>query len=162
MFSRHELSYCNPTLNVPALEGSLYMRFLYSLIYISRPTIQAHSVEFLDIVRACIRNNPRHGITGFLYFDRRYFVQVLEGPQSEIVALCGSLRNDTRHTNMCILREQPINARKYGVWDMAFCDGTGPNPLFGFTASDMALQDAEHGHLAGLLGAIDAIVPVQA
>lgn len=139
------------------------MHDLESLIYISRPAIRPHSIELLDIADACLRNNPLHDLTGFLYFDRSFFVQVLEGESARIETLCATLLDDPRHYGMRVLRRAPILRRRFACWDMALCDGTSPYPLFGFKPSRKLLEAAKQGDASALLSAIDSMsVPVRA
>lgn len=132
---------------------------LHALVYVSRPTIPPHSPDLLDIVRSCLRNNAPRGLTGFLFFDRAAFVQVLEGPEPGLEHLVRVLRTDPRHAGMRILRAGPIGARKFAGWDMAFADGTASAPLFGFAPARGVLDQAQDGEAAALLALLDALVP---
>ena len=56
---------------------------LHQLIYYSRNTVpggdRAMLMNLRNIVSASQRNNTRDGITGFLIFDKTWFIQILEG-----------------------------------------------------------------------------------
>lgn len=132
---------------------------LRTIVYISRSLIEPYSSDLLDIARVCLRNNPRHATTGFLYFDKLYFVQILEGTESSLNDLCRNLEKDIRHCDMRILRDQPIQERRFDSWDMAFCDGGARFPFFGFEAPISMLENAAKGYSADILRIVDSIMP---
>lgn len=132
---------------------------LMRYVYTSSSLVMPHSVEFLDIVRASLINNEILNLTGFLYFDKMYFVQVLEGQEEDIDLLRGKLLNDKRHFGIQELLKERTEERRFGGWAMAFCDGTALNPLFNFRPSRDLISDALGGDGAGLLTLLDDIRP---
>ena len=98
---------------------------LETLAYASNALVPAHSAEMLDIARACLRNNPRLGVTGALYFDGHQFYQVLEGDETVLACLFDTIRNDPRHTDVTLVFRKPIAQRRFTDWSMKFVDGTG-------------------------------------
>ena len=135
------------------------MSALQELVYVSRPRVQPHTPECLDILRACLRNNGPRGLTGFLFFDRIAFAQVLEGPGAALARMVAALRADPRHADMRICRQGPIAARRFAGWDMAMADGTAQAPLFGFAPPRAVLERAQAGDAAPLLALLDALSP---
>lgn len=132
---------------------------LSECIYQSRSLISPHSVDLLDIERAALRNNPDFDITGCLYIDATFFVQLLEGPDPALQELLASLRRDRRHIGMLILRERAITERRFADWPMMLLDGCAklPAPETTFRADD--LQAAERGDATRLLQQIDKLTP---
>lgn len=56
---------------------------IHQLVYYSRNTVpggdRAMLTNLREIVSVSQRNNSRDGVTGFLIFDKTWFIQVLEG-----------------------------------------------------------------------------------
>jgi hypothetical protein len=61
-----------------------------------------------DITRVSRRFNEAHGITGILIFDGQRFVQYMEGPQQQVVALAKKISLDNRHTNFIRSTRQEV------------------------------------------------------
>lgn len=112
---------------------------LARLVYASTSVIaraQGHfRSELADIMAACERNNPRAGITGLLVYDRGRFIQLLEGPQGRLKEIYGRICEDTRHTDITALLEEPASERLFEAWAMAFANA-GDAPLPASARSD--------------------------
>ena len=146
-----------------AIEGGLMATDrsdpLFSVTYLSMSNIPAHCVDMLDIERAALRNNPIDGLTGFLYFDGTFFLQVLEGKRQALDNMLATLAVDPRHGGMRVLRDQPIAARQFGAWSMAFCDGTARHAQFGFRPLKTELKRAQGTDPGDILSRLDALRP---
>lgn len=55
-----------------------------------------------------------------LAFDRKYFVQAIEGERKVVCKLLGQLFADTRHTDVVLLAFESIERREFGQWSMQF------------------------------------------
>ncbi len=99
------------------------MASLYRLTYTSRRDPAFNSVQIIDILQACKRNNPLQGITGILFFDNSNFLQRLEGTESGVKALVEKLKQDDRHGDFQVLEEGPMTQRQFKLWSMYFIDG---------------------------------------
>ena len=132
---------------------------LFSVTYLSMSNIPAHSVDMLDIERAALRNNPIDGLTGFLYFDGIFFLQVLEGKRQALDNMLAKLHVDPRHSDVTILRDQPLPHRQFGAWSMAFCDGTARHARFGFRPLRTELNRAQRADPGDILSRLDALRP---
>jgi hypothetical protein len=77
-----------------------------------------------DEIRAILSRahsyNPAHSITGFLIYSGTHFAQVLEGDESELRSLAGSLQRDPRHRDMRVLLSVSCDARLFAAWSMGF------------------------------------------
>lgn len=113
----------------------------------------------LDIERASLRNNAPDGISGFLYFDGTFFLQVLEGTRPALDGMMSRLRADPRHYALRVLRDCPLQSRQFGGWSMAFCDGTARHALFGFTPMRTELDAAERDRPGDILTRLDKVRP---
>lgn len=116
---------------------------MLTIAYASRALISARSPDMLEVLRACMRNNARLGVTGALYYDGRQFYQVLEGDDTVIACLYDTIRNDPRHTDVQLLLRQPITQRRFDGWSMKFVDGSGRTDL----QSDFEYPEATHPEL---------------
>lgn len=99
---------------------------LQSILYVSSSTLRPDVAE--DEVRAIVAasrvNNARLGLTGALLFTGEYFAQVLEGPAPEVDRLMEKIGRDTRHGAITIVAREPISARRFSKWSMAY---SGPS-----------------------------------
>lgn len=90
------------------------------LTYLSR-AVQAFSAdELLALLSVCHRNNTARGLTGMLLFGNGTFLQCIEGEASSVEQLMTTLAADPRHTDIRIVRREPIKARLYTDWSMGF------------------------------------------
>jgi hypothetical protein len=65
---------------------------MYRLIYISSPTREMNDDEVHDLLRRAKINNDRDGITGILIYDRRRYLQYLEGDEARVEATLPGLQ----------------------------------------------------------------------
>lgn len=127
---------------------------VYSLAYVSHSLISAHSVDILDIARASMRHNRATGLTGALYFDDCQFCQVLEGDEAAVRGLFARIARDPRHTDVAVLREGPVAARRFETWSMKFVDGAwvpDSRSLFDYDALRAAQGEALEARLGELV-----------
>jgi hypothetical protein len=93
------------------------------LIYASHALVGPDSTEMLAICRASLRRNARLGVSGALYFDGRFFFQVLEGARAALEGLFELIRRDRRHRGVIPLGMATIPARRFATSPMRFVDG---------------------------------------
>ena len=60
-----------------------------------------------------------------LLYRSGHFLQVLEGPREPLRALLNKLNQDSRHHDVKVLLDGPIEARAFGTWSMAYKDISG-------------------------------------
>ena len=65
----------------------------------------------------------RHLLSGNLFSDTN-FSQVLEGPRAEVERLYETFNHDPRHKDLLLLLSEPLAARQFPDWSMAYI---GPN-----------------------------------
>jgi hypothetical protein len=99
---------------------------LACLLYVSRSTLPPADAAagVAAIVAASRAGNPLVGLTGALLFTGEYFAQVLEGPGEAVDRLMASVTRDPRHTDILVVAREPITARRFGAWSMAY---SGPS-----------------------------------
>lgn len=102
------------------------MNKLRRLLYCSRNLItgtpETVDHEVTSILTSSRKNNLAVNITGALLFDGVAFTQVLEGPLGAVEAIYERIQCDTRHGDVTILENCPIEQRHFSNWSMAFAD----------------------------------------
>lgn len=99
-----------------ASEGPL----ITQLIYVSLPAQQLSENDVDKILVAARAKNLERRITGFLLFDGRMFMQLIEGPRHEVEDLFESLRADTRHQRVQKIYQGEAPVRLFSNFSMAY------------------------------------------
>lgn len=76
------------------------------------------SDEVFSIIETASRLNPQRDITGFLIFRDGRFLQLVEGPGSELDRLIDDLLDDPRHHSLEVLERKQAGARCFPNWRM--------------------------------------------
>jgi hypothetical protein len=90
---------------------------LIQVIYSSQPFAYDEATLGNLLVKAR-SNNLRDRITGALICRRDIYLQLLEGPKSEVMATLARVRYDDRHMNLTLHQNAPITQRMFGDWAM--------------------------------------------
>ena len=99
------------------------MHYIVYVIQAKKPMDAATLESLLSSSRSW---NTKQGLTGMLIYrysedaDRGYFIQMLEGGQSEVRALFEKIRRDKRHHTVLTLAEGEIDTRMFSDWAMGF------------------------------------------
>ena len=89
------------------------------LTYRSTATEDALTQDQLSaLLKTCVGNNDRLGITGMLLVSGSHFLQVLEGPPSFVNELFARIVQDTRHHEVELLGFEGTVRRHFGDWSM--------------------------------------------
>lgn len=94
--------------------------YLVRLVYTSTVTNGLSQAGIEDILKVARRNNSKHGITGLLCFNSRYFLQCLEGPRRIINETYEKIMSDERHKELVILDYKEIACREFTDWAMGY------------------------------------------
>lgn len=70
--------------------------------------------------------NSENRITGCLVYHKQQFMQLLEGPDEEVMSLFERIKADKRHTNLQFLGRHQLDDRLFDQWSMAFHDFGDP------------------------------------
>jgi hypothetical protein len=112
---------------------------LARLIYVSEASeaLTPHDVE--TILQTARLKNKLRDITGMLVFDRRAFLQVVEGDAQRLTDLYGRISQDTRHHRQKLLQFCDLPERQFSDWTMGFAGsgGTSRRVLLRYTASSV-------------------------
>ncbi|MFG1606704.1 BLUF domain-containing protein [Actinoplanes sp. NPDC049265] len=111
---------------------------LSRLIYFSEERdVGVHGVlRILDEARA---GNKAEEITGVLAFDRRWFLQCLEGSRDAVTRKFLAIARDQRHGGVTLVAFEDVSERLFPGWSMGAVDvgtlGRGPFDPPAMTAS---------------------------
>lgn len=95
---------------------------LHQLVYYSRNTVlgddRALLQQLREVIGASQRNNKRDAVTGYLIFDKTWFLQILEGERQVVFTTFGRIENDRRHRDLRLVQSREILARDFPAWTM--------------------------------------------
>ncbi|QRE73930.1 BLUF domain-containing protein [Methylobacterium aquaticum] len=95
---------------------------IHQLVYYSRNTVpggdRAMLTNMREILSISQRNNSRDGITGFLIFDKTWFVQILEGERARVAGTYDRIARDPRHAAATIVNVRDVPGRLFPNWTM--------------------------------------------
>jgi hypothetical protein len=92
-------------------------RNMRRIIYIST-AVGLSPADVAHILESAQRNNAQREITGFLLYNGRNFLQLIEGPKAALISLMGTLRRDPRHSGMLTMIDEAIDERSCPNWSM--------------------------------------------
>ena len=87
-------------------------------VYISTAAHGVSNEDVANILESSQRNNPDRGITGFLIFNGRNFLQLVEGPEESLFSLMNQLARDSRHSGIARIEDVSIEKRACEDWAM--------------------------------------------
>jgi len=91
---------------------------LNQLVYVSQ-AVRKMSAEDLRSIQAVARTNNEHiDVTGSLFYNGGWFLQVLEGPAATLSKLYNKIELDPRHKNSRVLYNEPATFRTFPRWNM--------------------------------------------
>lgn len=93
---------------------------LSRLIYTSRyvPGNRGPLSDFRGILESSRANNYVHHVTGFLFFDKHNFLQILEGNGLSVNTIFERIQADVRHEDVTVIARSRIVGRRFPVWAM--------------------------------------------
>lgn len=94
--------------------------FLVRLVYASTKSDQWPEAGIEDILATAQANNPSSHVTGLLCFNRKYFLQCLEGSRDAVNTIYHHILNDTRHQDQVLLKYEETAARDFDSWSMGY------------------------------------------
>lgn len=87
------------------------------IVYISTANaVTEHDIDC--ILTTANRRNSQDNVTGFLLYNGRNFLQLVEGGQAPLMNLMSRLARDTRHAGISVLVDEPIGERCCPDWHM--------------------------------------------
>ncbi|WP_051394768.1 BLUF domain-containing protein [Asticcacaulis benevestitus] len=113
---------------------------LTRLIYTSRyvPGNRGPLSDFRAILESSRANNYVHHVTGFLFFDKRNFLQILEGNGLAVDTIFDRIQGDVRHEDIAVIARSRIARRRFAVWAMG---GVVRSPVLDPIFADYGILD---------------------
>lgn len=90
---------------------------LLRIVYSSEP-FGYDDTTLAGILLDARRCNARDGVTGALICRREVFLQLLEGPEREVLATFARIGRDDRHMDVALHLSAPASERMFGDWAM--------------------------------------------
>ena len=91
---------------------------LNQLVYISQSTRKMSPDDLTAIQRTAKENNATIDVTGSLFYNGGWFLQVLEGPAPTLAELFRKIEKDPRHKHSRVLYNEPAKFRTFTRWSM--------------------------------------------
>lgn len=88
------------------------------LVYISQAVRKMSQEDLLGIQNTAKANNAPLDVTGSLFYNGGWFLQVLEGPAATLDMLYKKIDRDPRHKNARVLYNEPAKFRTFPRWNM--------------------------------------------
>lgn len=88
------------------------------LVYISQAVRKMSPADLASIQEKAKSNNAPLDVTGSLFYNGGWFLQVLEGPASTLDKLYNKIELDPRHKNSRVLYNEPAPYRTFPRWSM--------------------------------------------
>jgi len=93
---------------------------LHQIVYISTATKLFDEEELKNLLVEARRKNHQLSVTGLLLYKDQSFIQLIEGPRKNVVALYEVIKCDLRHMKVRILLAQDKLERTFNSWSMGF------------------------------------------
>lgn len=91
---------------------------LNQLVYVSQATRKMSAEDLRSIQAVARTNNEDIDVTGSLFYNGGWFLQVLEGPAATLSKLYDKIERDPRHKNSRVLYNEPATFRTFPRWNM--------------------------------------------
>lgn len=91
---------------------------MLSVIYVSSARQAFSAGELEDLAERAASANRACDITGLIACNTRSFMQLLEGPGSDVRATMQRIQHDGRHENIIFIRQQERPRRECTGWSM--------------------------------------------
>jgi hypothetical protein len=119
---------------------------LVSLVYCSSATRPFDERELAELLAVSRARNSANDITGMLLYRGGEFVQILEGPRSDVEELMEQIGRDPRHHDVRVLIEEPLHERRFAEWTMGYQSLVAPEPAMasGYRDSFDDLRVGDH------------------
>jgi Sensors of blue-light using FAD len=108
---------------------------LINLVYVSLSARDMTDAELQEILAVARAHNTTKDITGMLLYRDGYFIQALEGEETEVDTLYTKIQKDPRHHHILTVFRNPIEKRVFNSWAMGFnhIADIDPDKMPGFT-----------------------------
>ncbi len=88
------------------------------LVYLSEAVSKMSRADLESIQNIAKMNNHPLDVTGSLFYNGGWFLQILEGPAQTLDSLYHKIEKDLRHKNARVIHNEPAKFRTFGRWSM--------------------------------------------
>lgn len=92
----------------------------HSICYLSKATPSSRDAGYSHLFQTLLKFNTENNITGVLLYNEGFFLQVLEGKKETLQNLIQQIQRDSRHKEMLIILDQPIDNRIFKKYSTGF------------------------------------------
>ena len=89
-----------------------------SVLYISEALNSFTAQELKELSLSSVQNNNSNGISGYLYYKDKHFLQYVEGDEQHIDELIKTIKLDPRHRLIMAIEENNLEERRFPDWGM--------------------------------------------
>ena len=93
---------------------------LHCIVYVSSAARELSQQDLDNILQQARVLNRAAGLTGVLLHCNGNFMQLLEGPSEQIQDTFQRIKRSALHHQIIELLSEPLEARQFSDWDMAF------------------------------------------
>lgn len=101
------------------------MDSILRLLYTSQAREDLTEADVLDILKKSRGNNEQTRVTGILCYSKRDFIQVLEGPEKNVLSLYTKIVEDPRHQRCKLVSIDLSDRRIFERWSMGYISVSG-------------------------------------
>lgn len=109
------------------------MNNLSRLLYVSTAADAVTDDDLRQILESSRSNNSKAGITGVLCGSGSHFIQVLEGPENDLIQLYSRIIDDPRHYDCVLIGIAPVAERMFQQWAMGYLKSSASEVRFNRT-----------------------------
>ncbi|WP_269520298.1 BLUF domain-containing protein [Alteromonas sp. BMJM2] len=111
---------------------------LVQLLYFSRASREMSLADLKSVLESARKNNTNLEVSGMLCYDRRYFLQALEGERDVVNELYLDIADDPRHDEVTIISYCNVEKLSFDQWKMGYASSSAE---FNKLLSEMGQQD---------------------
>lgn len=102
------------------------MKDLHAIVYVSSAVHVPSAAELERLLRRARERNAESEVTGLLLHHDGSFMQYIEGPRDALTVIFDIILKDPLHHRIIELMNEPVAAREFAGWSMAFSVQTAP------------------------------------
>ena len=111
---------------------------LVQLLYFSRASREMSLADLKSVLESARKNNTNLDVSGMLCYDRRYFLQALEGERDVVNELYLDIADDPRHDEVTIISYRNVDTLSFEQWKMGYASSSAE---FNKLLNDMGQQE---------------------
>ena len=93
---------------------------MISLTFFSTAVQDLTVGQLTQLLATCRSWNRKFDLTGMMLYAGGHFVQTIEGPDEDVLAMYERIRHDPRHRDVFESLREPIAVRAFPDWSMGF------------------------------------------